>query len=126
MYLMKQDSYRHQMPIQEKPKVDTSYEIIQSQMSDANARETERKRTLRNKKDTGVRCKRKRRYKQTYLTKQDSHRRQKPTQQKPIIFHFLWDHWADCGIFEDGVLPIYTQESISSVANFITADEESQ
>ena len=34
-----------------------------------------------------------------------------------IIFHFLWDHWAHCGFFENGVLLIYTLEDISSVAN---------
>ena len=43
-----------------------------------------------------------------------------------IIFHFIWDHWSHCGIFENGVLLIYTLEGISSVANFITAYEESQ
>ena len=43
-----------------------------------------------------------------------------------IIFHFLWDHWAHCGIFENGVLLLYTLEGVSSVANFITAYEESQ
>ena len=43
-----------------------------------------------------------------------------------IIFHFLWDHWAHCGIFENGVLLMYTLEGVSSVANFITAYEESQ
>ena len=44
-----------------------------------------------------------------------------------IIFHFLWDHWAYCGIFENGVqLLMYTLEGESSVANFITAYEESQ
>ena len=42
-----------------------------------------------------------------------------------IIFHFLWDHWAHCGIFENGVLLMYTLEGVSSFANFITADEES-
>ena len=41
-------------------------------------------------------------------------------------FHFLWDHWAHCGIFETGVLLMYTLEGVSSVANFITAYEESQ
>ena len=41
-----------------------------------------------------------------------------------IIFHFLWDRWAHCGIFENGVL--LTLEGVSSVANFITAYEESQ
>ena len=35
-----------------------------------------------------------------------------------IIFHFLWNHWAHCCIFE--------KEDVSSVANFITAYEESQ
>ena len=43
-----------------------------------------------------------------------------------IIFHFLWDHWAHCGIFENGVLLMYTLEGVSSVTNFITAYEESQ
>ena len=43
-----------------------------------------------------------------------------------IIFHFLWDHWAQYGTFEDGVLLMYTLEGLSSVANFITAYEESQ
>ena len=43
-----------------------------------------------------------------------------------IIFHFLWDHWAYCGIFENGVLLMYTLEGVSSVANFIIAYEESQ
>ena len=42
------------------------------------------------------------------------------------IFHFLWDHWAYCGIFENGVLLMYTLEGVSSVANFISAYEESQ
>ena len=41
-----------------------------------------------------------------------------------IIFHFLWDHWAHCGVFENGVLLMYTLEGVSSVANFITAHEE--
>ena len=35
-----------------------------------------------------------------------------------IIFHFLWNHWAHCGIFENGVLVMYTLEGVSSVANF--------
>ena len=39
---------------------------------------------------------------------------------------FFWDHWAHCGIFENGVLLIYTLEGVRSVANFITAYEESQ
>ena len=43
-----------------------------------------------------------------------------------IIFHFLWDHWVHCGLFENGVLLMYTLERVSSVANFITAYEESQ
>ena len=33
-----------------------------------------------------------------------------------IIFNFLWDHWAHCGIFENGVLLMYTLEGLSSVA----------
>ena len=43
-----------------------------------------------------------------------------------IIFHFLWDHWAHCGLFENEVLLMFTLEGISSVANFIAAYEESQ
>ena len=43
-----------------------------------------------------------------------------------IIFYFLWDHWAHCGILENGVLHMYTLEGVSSVANFITAYEKSQ
>ena len=43
-----------------------------------------------------------------------------------IIFHFLWDHLAHCGIFENGVLIMYTLEGVSSVANFITAYDEFQ
>ena len=43
-----------------------------------------------------------------------------------IIFHFLWDHWAHYGTFKDGVLIMYTLEGVSSVANFITAYEESK
>ena len=45
-----------------------------------------------------------------------------------IIFHFLCDHSALCGIFENGVLLMYTLEtleSVSSVTKFITAYEES-
>ena len=42
-----------------------------------------------------------------------------------IIFHFLWDHWAHCGIFENGDLHMYTLGGVSSVANIITAYEES-
>ena len=40
--------------------------------------------------------------------------------------HFLWDHWAHCGIFENGLLLMYPLEDVRSVANFITAYEESQ
>ena len=43
-----------------------------------------------------------------------------------IIFHFLWNHLAHYGIFENGVLLMYTLEGVSTVANFITAYEESQ
>ena len=43
-----------------------------------------------------------------------------------IIFHFLWDHWPHCGIFENGVLLLLTLEGVSSLANFITAYEASQ
>ena len=43
-----------------------------------------------------------------------------------LYFYFLWDHWADSGIFENGVLLMYTLEVLSSVANFISAYEESQ
>ena len=43
-----------------------------------------------------------------------------------LVFHFLRDHWAYCGIFENGILLMYTLEGVSSVANFITAYEESQ
>ena len=43
-----------------------------------------------------------------------------------IIIHFLWDHWAHCGIFEIGALLMYTPEGVSSVANFITAYEDPQ
>ena len=42
------------------------------------------------------------------------------------IFHFLWDHWAHYGTFDKRVLLMYTLEGVSSVANFITAYEESQ
>ena len=34
--------------------------------------------------------------------------------------------WAHHGIFENGVLLMYTLEGVSSVANFINAYEESQ
>ena len=43
-----------------------------------------------------------------------------------IIFHFLWDHLGYCGVFENGVLLMYTLEGISSVANFLAAYKESQ
>ena len=43
-----------------------------------------------------------------------------------IIFHFLWEHWADWGIFENWVLLMYTLKGVSSVANLITAYEESR
>ena len=39
---------------------------------------------------------------------------------------FLWNRWVRCGIFENGVLLMYTLEGISSVDNFITAYEGSQ
>ena len=39
---------------------------------------------------------------------------------------FPLDHWAHCGVFENEVLLMYTPEGVSSVANFITAYEESQ
>ena len=39
-----------------------------------------------------------------------------------LYFHILLDHWAHCGIFENGVLLMYTLEGVSSVANFITAN----
>ena len=38
----------------------------------------------------------------------------------------LWDRWVHSGAFENGVLLMYTPESVGSVANFITAYEESQ
>ena len=36
------------------------------------------------------------------------------------------DHWAYYSVFENGVLLMYTLEGVNSVANFITAYEESQ
>ena len=39
---------------------------------------------------------------------------------------YIWDHWAYCGIFENGVLLMYMREGVCSVANFITAYEETQ
>ena len=47
-------------------------------------------------------------------------------QTPALVFHFLWDHFAHRGIFENGVLLMYTLESVSSVANFITVYEKSQ
>ena len=50
----------------------------------------------------------------------------------PVLYYsadyisFPWDHWAYKGTFENGVLLMYTLEGLSSVANFITAYEESQ
>ena len=38
-----------------------------------------------------------------------------------LVFHFLWDHWAHCGIFENGIMFMYTLEAVISVANFISA-----
>ena len=43
-----------------------------------------------------------------------------------IIFHFLWDHWAHCGISEIRVLLMYKLKGVSSAANSRTAYEESQ
>ena len=43
-----------------------------------------------------------------------------------LYFHFTWNHWVHCGVFENGVLLMYMLERLSSVANFITAYEESQ
>ena len=43
-----------------------------------------------------------------------------------LYFQFLWDHWAHCGILENGIQLMYTLEGVSSVANFITAYEEFQ
>ena len=45
-----------------------------------------------------------------------------------IIFLFTLGHQANCGMFENGVLLMYTLEgvsSVSSVASFITAYEDS-
>ena len=36
----------------------------------------------------------------------------------------IYTHLAHCGIFENGVLLMYTLEGESSVANFITAEEK--
>ena len=43
-----------------------------------------------------------------------------------LYFDFLWNYLAHCSIFENGILLLYTLECVSSVANFITAYEESQ
>ena len=42
-----------------------------------------------------------------------------------LYFHFLWDHGVYCCILENGVLLLFTLVGVSSVANFITAYEES-
>ena len=50
----------------------------------------------------------------------------------PVLYHsadyisFPLDHWSHWDIFENGVLLMYMLEGVSSVANFITAYEESQ
>ena len=50
----------------------------------------------------------------------------------PVHYHsadnisFSFGSLGPCGIFENGVLRMYTLEGVSSVANFITAYEESQ
>ena len=46
-------------------------------------------------------------------------------QSTVYIFLSLTDHWAHCGIFENGVLLMYTLEGISSITNFISAYDES-
>ena len=43
-----------------------------------------------------------------------------------ISFFGGGDHWAHCGIIENGVLLMNTLEGVSRVENFITAYEESQ
>ena len=43
-----------------------------------------------------------------------------------LIIRFLLDHSAHSGIFENGVLRMYTLDSVSSLANFITAYKVSQ
>ena len=56
------------------------------------------------------------------------------TERLPVHHHshsadyisFLLNHWAQCGLFENGVLLMYTLEGVSSVANFITGSEEPQ
>ena len=60
-------------------------------------------------------------------------------ERHPVLHHtadyFLWDHWDHCCIFENGVLLMGAGAGwgegsggggVSSVANFITAYEESQ
>ena len=42
-----------------------------------------------------------------------------------IIFRFLWDHWAHCGIVENGILLMCTLEGVGGVAGFITAYKKS-
>ena len=50
----------------------------------------------------------------------------------PVLFHsadyisFRFGSLGHCGIFENGVLLLYTLKGVSSVAKFITAYEESQ
>ena len=44
----------------------------------------------------------------------------------PIYLGFAYLIKTLCGIFENGVLLMYTLEGVSSVANFITAYEEFQ
>ena len=41
-----------------------------------------------------------------------------------LLSHFLRDHWAHCGILENGVLLMYIIEGVSSAENFITAYED--
>ena len=48
-----------------------------------------------------------------------------PLKNSEIRLQFLWDLWAYYSTFEN-VLLMYTLEGVSSVANFITAYEESQ
>ena len=36
-----------------------------------------------------------------------------------VIFNFLWDHWAYCGVFEHGVL----LQGVNRVESLITAYE---
>ena len=39
---------------------------------------------------------------------------------------FLWDHWANCCIFKNGVPLMHTLEGVSSIADRVTAYEVSQ